>query len=625
MHHSLNEFESDRYGWALDAKEEFLNHFSMYTVGIESGKGGTSTVLSVYGPTQVGKTTLILNLLGVKPESIDLLSSCLRGDRKIGNSSTSTVTRYTVSTDDRFSLTLPEEDRRDFETPFQLQEHITSLRLRMEHGKINPVTPVLIEFPACFFANPESIIDIVDLPGIESSDERESLHVQACVEYWIPRSHACLIVNSASDLTFLRDLKILQLKRWYEYPDNFYVVLTRAYSPDSIKRRIANGTFKNIEGLREYYVDEIASIVGHASTSIFPIEVGQSHNRLDDAAKELANQSLAMLKESIVRMDFRYLSFSFLTHYYTDVVQRSEQEISVLQEEVKNISDRLVSESRRIDSLEMRRIDQARDFHLQIDELEWATRKISDLIAQISHVNVLRNHIRPILKNIYVSRSRDVLNESFRKLCNDIHELITESLEQMNRIIKGCKNVVLTNLEIDRFDENPYLNFDEIHDDSTFDWYLSQQNYENQLNHMKDLLMAIVEDFGKEIDRKFKTIEEQITRHKIELIEEKHRLEQRKELRVTKFLNDKKRKEDDLFLLQRQLEDYEKLWHRDIEHAKRYRSFFIKHLMIRRRNLMEQAISSNPVTRYIAGLSLYTLESDARQIIDTLETGHGTD
>lgn len=625
MRHSLIEFERDRYGWAIDAKEEFLNHFSMYSVGIESVKGGTDTVLSVYGPTQVGKTTLILNLLGVKAEKIDLLSSCLRGDRMIGSSSTSTVTRYTASTEDRFSLTLPEEKRRDFDTPFELQDHITSLRKRMEQGRISPAVPVLIEFPASYFTNPHEIIDIVDLPGIESSDEGERRHVQACVEYWIPQSHACLIVNGASDLTFLRDLTMLQLKRWYDYPDNFYVVLTRAFSPDSIKRRISDGAFKDMEHLRNYYADEIASIVGHSSPSIFPIEIGQSCDRLDDVAKKMANQSLEGLKDNIRQMDFQYLSFSFLTHYYGEVVRSSEEEISEIRENLRDVESSLATLERNMGSHEKTGVNHTHELQTQIDELERMTRRMSDLILGISQTNFLQKEIRPALQKILDSRSRDTLNETFGNLCDCIRERITDALERMNHIIKGCTSIVLNHFEIDRFDEDPHMDFDAVHDDSTFDWYLSQKNYENQLNRMKELLMASIEDVCKEIDRKFKTIEEQITRHKTGLIEKKHGMERRQERLVSMFLVDGKRKQDELFRLRKKLEDYEARWRRDIEHAKRYRSFFIKHLTIRRDHLMERTNTSDPLKRYVAGLSLYVLESDARKIIDALETNHGTD
>ncbi|QLQ21276.1 MAG: hypothetical protein HZT42_01965 [Paracoccaceae bacterium] len=280
------EFEKNRYEWAFDAKHDFMSRFQLYDAeGVTPDQ--EKVVLSVYGPTQVGKTTLILNLLRVKEEAIDEISSFLRGKREIGQSATVTVTSYSVSATEDYVLILPNQEPEVIQSTDILEDRLSTLRVDVEAGRIDSLAPVRIALPRSYFEQADVAIELLDLPGIESAEERELRHVERCVNHWIPRSHICLIVNGAGDLTFLRDIGMTHLQHWYDYPDNFYVVLTRAYSPESVKRRLRDKSISNETDLRAYYHREIGDILGRTPGTVYPVEIGASMHRLEPDTREI--------------------------------------------------------------------------------------------------------------------------------------------------------------------------------------------------------------------------------------------------------------------------------------------------------------------------------------------------
>lgn len=73
--------------WAFKAYDRFAERLSpdvQRHLGVQRKEAYTV----VFGRTQVGKSTLILHLLGVRAAAIGSLSDVLRGGRKSGNSST---------------------------------------------------------------------------------------------------------------------------------------------------------------------------------------------------------------------------------------------------------------------------------------------------------------------------------------------------------------------------------------------------------------------------------------------------------------------------------------------------------------------------------------------------------
>ena len=76
---------------------------STTTCDANSGTHSHEVRVVLYGPTQVGKTTLILRLLGLSDETTKEAQRVLRGGRGHGKSATASVTRYRLTHHDAWS------------------------------------------------------------------------------------------------------------------------------------------------------------------------------------------------------------------------------------------------------------------------------------------------------------------------------------------------------------------------------------------------------------------------------------------------------------------------------------------------------------------------------------------
>lgn len=164
MQHLLNKFQKHRLDWAFEAKTDYLNQFRIFEA-VEKATENKKIIISVYGPTQVGKTTLILSLLGIKEKFLVDISDFLRGGRDPGNSATITVTKYQISPTDDYIIKLPNHKESIIHTPEQLEEHMAQLRRDVETGVIQSVDPVVIAIPKSKFHDQGVTIELIDLPG----------------------------------------------------------------------------------------------------------------------------------------------------------------------------------------------------------------------------------------------------------------------------------------------------------------------------------------------------------------------------------------------------------------------------------------------------------------------------
>ncbi|WP_074036015.1 hypothetical protein [Exiguobacterium profundum] len=475
------EFEKNRYEWAFDAKHDFMSRFQLYDAeGVTPDQ--EKVVLSVYGPTQVGKTTLILNLLRVKEEAIDEISSFLRGKREIGQSATVTVTSYSVSATEDYVLTLPNQEPEVIQSTDILEDRLSTLRVDVEAGRIDSLAPVRIALPKSYFEQADVAIELLDLPGIESAEERELRHVERCVNHWIPRSHICLIVNGAGDLTFLRDIGMTHLQHWYDYPDNFYVVLTRAYSPESVKRRLRDKSISNETDLRAYYHREIGDILGRTPGTVYPVEIGASMHRLEPDTREMAQSILNELRERIEQTDYRHVSFSFLTVFYAEVVRQSDEEIRHITEDLDVAERELVRLKERMQKLEEEKKKRIEDFGSQEIQLAEKIDVFKKAFERIHHREIQEAMIETELIHAKYAKSKMALNTAFSRAITVLDQSLTKGVQTMNRLLDTIyfelDQVDSSRLHVSHPGEIQFFSWDF----SKVDRYLSQKNYETQMN-----------------------------------------------------------------------------------------------------------------------------------------------
>ena len=95
--------------WTQPIIDRYLDSFIKFDAHQMDFKG--QIYVGVYGPTQVGKTTFILNLIGINENRLDELSNALRGKREKGKSSTVTATLYEKNEDNNFEIIFPEQNK----------------------------------------------------------------------------------------------------------------------------------------------------------------------------------------------------------------------------------------------------------------------------------------------------------------------------------------------------------------------------------------------------------------------------------------------------------------------------------------------------------------------------------
>ena len=98
--HLLDRWEQryeGRTDWAENAVAQHLEGFDPEVRDRLATRDREATI-ALYGPTQVGKTTLILKMLGVSDAAALTVGEVLRGGRPAGESATATAMRYRAST-----------------------------------------------------------------------------------------------------------------------------------------------------------------------------------------------------------------------------------------------------------------------------------------------------------------------------------------------------------------------------------------------------------------------------------------------------------------------------------------------------------------------------------------------
>lgn len=103
--HLWTEHNKDQLNWAFRAYKRFVDSLSKEVrERLKPKDHKQEAYVVVFGKTQVGKTTLIMDLMGVSEEAMDRVSNVLRGGRPAGKSATATVMEYKRSVDEFWHL-----------------------------------------------------------------------------------------------------------------------------------------------------------------------------------------------------------------------------------------------------------------------------------------------------------------------------------------------------------------------------------------------------------------------------------------------------------------------------------------------------------------------------------------
>lgn len=272
-----------RHDWALTAFDRFVRELAPELSA--QLKGSEQVTVVVYGATQVGKTTLILDLLGLGSDTESEVVSVLRGEQARGKSATVMALRYGRSSDDYWYIgsSGPLEQTKATQT-------LAIARHRVEKGDVQNVVLTDILIPARLFppkAKDSLDVDVrlIDLPGLDARNAHERELVAILARRYVTVADLVLLVTDASSLSFIRPerLELEELANWVHQPVRFRVVLTSCFSLTSVRNSLLTSPHDEA-GLRALMIAEIQTLDLQIPPSfhdnVYVLELGDSASEL---------------------------------------------------------------------------------------------------------------------------------------------------------------------------------------------------------------------------------------------------------------------------------------------------------------------------------------------------------
>lgn len=302
------ELHAGRMEWALRGYQSFVDSIDPELK--QDYRRDDQITLVVYGSTQVGKTSLILNLLGIAETDQQRVAGLLRGGQTAGKSATATATRYRRSRDQYWYLgtalcrPLGDED---------VCAELKDLRKQMECGGYEDAGVLDIHIP-CHYFDPDRRGDLdvrlIDLPGLNARNENERKHVSRLANKYVPLADLIILTVKAEQLGELHPdaLQLEALKDWMIQPRRFRIVLTFSYSCQSFIDQFNPGL--DAQGARDRAFNECCThdypMREEIRQYLYPLEFGDSWNDLRrnkpdyfEQVQPIARQLMFYLIESL--------------------------------------------------------------------------------------------------------------------------------------------------------------------------------------------------------------------------------------------------------------------------------------------------------------------------------------
>lgn len=567
------QYDSTKWDWTIQASQKFMNGFKRFDTNIEHKE---QVYVGVYGPTQVGKTTFILTLLGISPIYLNVISDKLRGGREKGKSATVTCTIFEKSANNEFHFIWPTGEKFNCTKLDEVEKIMSDLRQAVYKNPSFSLEPLTIKIPSRYFNQAEldsrvRDLAIIDLPGDDSKDILEMRHVDKILKEYISRCKVCIIMEISSKLTGLTELDKEIVRDWPELPEQFRIVLTQSISNESIKLGIQNGTINSMEKLLTVYENELGRVcdIKPLQTRVYPLEFGDSWSELQEKFPHIfanatvwINELFSSLIEDLTQIHSPEQEIKKLKSMELYIEKHQKEELNRLQElnkikkselnqidtDVQLYKQNLIKESEKLEKL--KRFKQKWSNLSYKLEYTPSLPEWSDLLLYEKKSSYLRTRFLGELEDLkdeavnHVKKINDVVRES--RLFNE------KGLQPFQLEDEWFDRHLAMDYIVDRyFLESTYIDdkehgINEINDCIAY-IHTSLQKYKNdnlhQLNRIYDEQQKII--LIKEED--FKTYEQKYEEKKLEL----EKLELEIVIANEEWAFDKKRASQlDLFLME---------------------------------------------------------------------------
>lgn len=300
--------QPDRITWAFKAYERFIGSLSEeIRERLVHKDHQEEAYVVVFGKTQVGKTTLLLELMGVSSTAMERVSTVLRGGRSHGHSATATTMEYRRSADQRWGLRI-KNDNRWYDDDSQITSALGKLRERMERSDLALTSPCVVSVPDdCFVTATDQgpVIKMLDLPGDQPANPVEQEHVCNMARNYVPLADLILLVGRGDDLSFLQPggLTLPGIEDWQSVPGRFRIITTYSFTAKSVRDLVRQyGEIADAPFYRERLIEQIEKFAPLSEDArmpkrYFPLEFGKSWTAEQASQSELYERVSPLIDE----------------------------------------------------------------------------------------------------------------------------------------------------------------------------------------------------------------------------------------------------------------------------------------------------------------------------------------
>lgn len=416
----------------------------------------------MFGATQVGKTTLIMTLLGIKNDCTEKLEKSLRGDDKAGSSSTSTFVVYSKSNKpEEFGLaycqlneTIDEKkikyyNASDFEK--KIKEHKSKNRSnnqKKHNHNLNELLITYIYIPSSYFEDDcVENLQIVDSRGFGERDATTD-DINYVINKMMPFSAGIVAVTSGEKIQSLES----EYRPYLSQKSKNQVLLVTSHAistSDEIKKGLKKQSdcIKAEEYIRLTYENKVKNIPGFHDYEgrIFPIEtksyltkfgykkfeevVDIQRKRIMDAISEMqCKTSISICKDNIEVVTAKLNNEIILIENENEALLKKVEEEKMLLDSLKKRVDQLKKNNNK---LENKKEKEKAHYDELIKKCKEFEDEEPDFIGDSSDFDGIKDDNRGLNKLISLvsSEMKDYYSEFYKDYSAQINEIIQNNAE----------------------------------------------------------------------------------------------------------------------------------------------------------------------------------------------------
>lgn len=510
--HLWTEHNKDQLNWAFRAYKRFVDSLSEEVrERLQQKDHKQEAYVVVFGKTQVGKTTLIMDLMGVSETAMNRVSNVLRGGRPAGKSATATVMEYKRSVDEFWHLKIGETESAQLNDS-GMEKKLGELRKDMEEQRLKVDSPCIVAIPKdCFItqSDKKATVRMLDLPGDSPANDVEQNHVCAMAKKYVPMADLILLVGRGDDLSFLQpnNLHLPGIEDWQSVPNRFRIITTYSFTPQSVRDSILefgnNIDEKFFQNRLIQEIEKFGELSQYAKKIelYFPLEFGKSWSaakNAKDGTKKIYDKVSPLLKK--------------LKEKLHDDIQSSTTDIARLRNAVdahvtiahikKEKSDRLKKAIELLEKKHERYIGEYKQAQSIIDEKEKEYSKLKSRLKNLTNQQLQEDIYNGLKIGNINSGDPDETVLGFRSCINTAKSSLKQEIKLIKPKYNESSNWFWRNVQInwqenlmnDIFNEKFSQFLSILNNYSLTDYYSSISNgYKNDKEKLKNCTQSAAE------------------------------------------------------------------------------------------------------------------------------------